>query len=412
MKTLAAAGALALSLAAVSAWADEPDGLKLPKGFHATVVADSIPGLRHIAVRDNGDLYISTRPARGAASTGIIAVHMNPDGQVVSTEHFGKIDGGTGIRFYKGDLYASTVTGIYKFGFKGDAVLPAGDPAVVVDGMPAGGQANRVIALDDKGGLYVGVGGSGNICNDPNAPKGSKPIGLTPCPGLVGRGGVWKFDATKTGQKFADGEQIATGLRDMDGLDYRKGDALYGTMHDRNGTSVTWPDLVSAEDEKNIADELHRLTKGANMGWPTTYYDGKRKIRLIAPEYGGDGKKEAKKGEFATPVYAFAGHSAPLDLLFYNGKSFPKAYQGGAFVALHGAGAPYNVLFLPFSGKGKVGKPVLFADGFTAAPGPDGKPVAGGNAFKPVGLAVAPDGSLYVGDGQKGKVWKITYTGK
>ena len=397
-----AAGALALGLIGTQAWADEPDGLKLPKGFHATVVVDNIPNARHIAVRSNGDLYISTRPARGKPSTGIVALHLNPDGQVVSMQNFGKVDGGTGIRFYKGSLYAASVTGIYKFDFKGDDVLPAGDPTVVVDGMPAaGGQANRPIAIDDKGNLYVALGGSGNICVDPKAPK----VGLDPCPGLQGRGGIWEFSAAKSDQKFpADGQQLATGLRDMDALDYRKGDALYGAMHDRNVTSATWPDLVSAEDEKNIADELHRVVKGVNMGWPTTYYDGARKIRLVAPEYGGDGKKTAKDGEFTTPVYPFAGHSAPLDMVFYTGKSFPKAYQGGAFVALHGSGAPYNVLFLPFDGKGKVGAPEVFADGFTVA--------GGANAYKPVGLALAPDGSLYVADSQKGKIWKITYTGK
>ena len=90
------AGAFALGVAAAAtAWADEPDGLKLPKGFHATVVTDALPSARHIAVRDNGDLYVSTRPAKGK-SIGIYALHLNPDGQLVSIQNFGKVEGGTG----------------------------------------------------------------------------------------------------------------------------------------------------------------------------------------------------------------------------------------------------------------------------------------------------------------------------
>src|SRR5438105_1658757 len=100
MKLLASA-AFALCLLGAPALADEPDGLKLPPGFHASVVADGLTGMRHLAVRPNGDLYISTRGA-GTANLGIIALHIGPDGKADKTEHFGAISGGTGIRFYKG----------------------------------------------------------------------------------------------------------------------------------------------------------------------------------------------------------------------------------------------------------------------------------------------------------------------
>jgi len=55
-------------------------------------------------------------------------------------------------------------------------------------------------------------------------------------PGVQDRGGIWKFKADKLNQKFpADGVQVATGLRDLDALDYKPGDALYGVMQNRNG---------------------------------------------------------------------------------------------------------------------------------------------------------------------------------
>src|SRR5207302_103327 len=79
------------------------------------------------------------------------------------------------------------------------ALVPAGEPEVIVDGMPAsGGSGTHPIAFDGKGNLYVSLDGSGNTCVDPNAPKEARPLGLKPCPGLSGRGGVWRLDDNKT----------------------------------------------------------------------------------------------------------------------------------------------------------------------------------------------------------------------
>jgi glucose/arabinose dehydrogenase len=427
MKNIAA-GALALTLASIPAMADEPDGLKLPPGFHAMVVADGLTGMRHLAVRDNGDIYISTRVGRNQPGLGIIALHIGPDGKADRTEHFAtadaiaadadRIDGGTGIRFYKGALYASSVTGVYRFDLPRDGLVPTAAPVKIVDGIPTGGQLNRMLAFDGKGGMYVSVSGPGNLCANPvpaTAPKGTKPVGLNPCP-LNDRGGIWRFDARKPGQKFPDGgAHIVTGLRDLDSLDYRAGDGLYGIMHDRNGTSTTWPELVSASDENNIAEEMHKMRPGTDLGWPYTYYDGARNLRLTAPEYGGDGKTPATK-KYDTPALAFTGHSAPLDMLFYTGKQFPAVYRGGAFVAMHGGNGPaipgghngYDIVFVPFA-KGGIDGWSVFADGF-AGPLPTSR-VAATAAYRPVGLAQAPDGGLYVADSQKGRLWKISYSG-
>src|ERR1700723_1969675 len=93
-------------LAAAPALAAEPDGLTLPPGFHATVVAEGLGPIRHMAVRDNGDIYISTRHGRDQPSIGIIALHLGPDHKAAQVEHFGTIDQATGIHIYKGALYA------------------------------------------------------------------------------------------------------------------------------------------------------------------------------------------------------------------------------------------------------------------------------------------------------------------
>ena len=93
--------------AAVPALAAEPDGLTLPPGFHASVVAEGLGPIRHMALRGN-DLYVSTRHGPNAPSVGIVALRLGPDHKPVQTEHIAGIDQGTGIKVYKNHLYAAT----------------------------------------------------------------------------------------------------------------------------------------------------------------------------------------------------------------------------------------------------------------------------------------------------------------
>jgi glucose/arabinose dehydrogenase len=422
IRTIAIATALSLACMAPSL-ADEPDGLKLPAGFHAQVVTTGLAGLRHIAVRDAHTLYASTRGGGrgGGASPGIIVLHLDDGHKADKTDHFSSISGGTGIRIAGNYLYASSNAEVYRIALKNGDASPSAAPEVNVTGMPTHGFSHRIEVLDGKGNLYVSVGGSGNICTAP-AGRGVKPKGLHPCPGVTDRGGVWKFSASKLNQKFpADGTQIATGLRDSVSMDYRRGDAVYLFMHDRADTHATWPEIFSAEDEDDLAEEMHRFAGKdvVNMGWPYTYYDSARKARFMAPEYGGDNKVGPPPGIYATPVLVFhPSHSAPLDMLFYYGSQFPKSYRGGAFVARHGGQGPdtpqghngYDLVFIPFTGNGKPGTPVPFAEGF-AGPSPAMKTTAKAT-YRPTGLGVGPDGSLYVTDSQKGRIWRIWYDGK
>lgn len=402
--------------AVVLVLAAEPDGLMLPSGFHATVVAEALGPIRHLAVRDNGDIYISTPKDQQNSGSGIIALHLDAAHKADQVEHFGTVDGGTGIRFYAGALYAASPSAIYRFTFRGKALVPSGAPEVIVDGMPTThpgfNRVNRPLAFDGKGNLFVALDASANLCTAPNTPAGAPPVGLTPCPDLGARAGIWRFAANKVGQKFpADGEQLATGIRDLDALDWSPLDGnLYGIMHGRDGTHRTWPDMISADDDDHIADEMHRVTKGADFGWPYTYYDGVRNVRLVSPEYGGDGKTPAPAGTYSAPVLTFhSRRAAPLDLLFYSGDRFPASYRGGAFVVLHGTGnkTGYNVVFVRFDRSGKAGAPTVFADGFAAFD--PSSPSPGRARYRPTGAAVGPDGALYVADSQKGRVWRIAY---
>ena len=396
--------------------AEQPDGLSLPPGFHANVVTEGLGPVRHLAVRENGDIYVSTPVDRQNKGAGIIALHLDANHKAVQVEHFGSVDGGTAIRFYKGALYAASPSAVYRFTFNGTSELvPAKAPEVIVDGMPEAhpgfNRANVALAFDGKGSLFVALEASANLCTEPNTPAGAPPVGLKPCPDLGTRAGVWRFSAVKAGQKFpAGGEQVATGIRDITSLDWSPLDGhLYGIMHGRDNTHRTWPNLVSAEDEEHIADEMHRITKLADFGWPYTYYDGAKKARLISPEYGGDGKTEAPAGKYSTPALTFYPRAAPVDLVFYTGDVFPKSYRGGAFVVLHGTLGKqgYDVVFVPFNHNGEAGTPTTFVNGF-AAFDPSSK-TPNRARYRPIGAAVGPDGALYIADSQQGRIWRVAY---
>ena len=190
---------------------------------------------------------------------------------------------------------------------------------------------------------------------------------------------------------------------------------LFATQHGRDQLRENWPQFYTPEQGADEpAEELVRLERGADFGWPYCYFDYSLGKLILAPEYGGDGKKIGLCAQKREPVAAFPAHWAPNDLAIYNGDKFPEPYRGGAFIAFHGSWnrAPfpqggYNVVFQPLADGKPSGKFVVFADGFAGAVKEPGEA-----AHRPSGLAIGPDGSLYISDDQKGRIWRVTYSGE
>jgi glucose/arabinose dehydrogenase len=235
---------------------------------------------------------------------------------------------------------------------------------------------------------------------------------VDPCTELVTRAGIWRYKADQQDQAFGPGARFATGIRNGMGLTMNPADGtLYMAMHGRDQLGANWGFTV-AQNAELPAEEFGKVTQGADYGWPYCYYDGQQKKKVLAPEYGGDGKQVGRCAGKVDPLVAFPGHWAPMSALFYNGSAFPAKYRNGAFVAFHGSWnraplpqAGYRVAFAPMSGGNFTGAYETFAGGFEGAS-------TTAAAHRPVGLAQAPDGAIYVTDDAKGRIWKIVYTGK
>ena len=165
------------------------------------------------------------------------------------------------------------------------------------------------------------------------------------------------------------------------------------------------------------AEELFQVSKGDDFGWPYCYFDPAQKKKVLAPEYGGDGKQVGRCADKKGNVAFFPGHWAPNALLFYTGSAFPAKYRNGAFIAFHGSWnrapeppAGYNVVFQPLANGRASGAYEIFADGFPSNLNPESPAGARGN-HRPTGLAQGPDGALYVSDDAGGRIYRIVYTG-
>jgi len=414
---LLASGLFVVSIAAAAPPACDPDngGITLPTGFCALVAADDLGPARHMIVDPNGDLYVALQTGSGGTGGGVVALRdTKGNGHFDMKETFGE-GSSTGIGLRNGYLYVAKVNSVERYKMTPGQLKPSGAAEVVVSGLQGERQhGDKGIAFDGKGSLYVNVGAPSNACQTKD--RQAKSPGQDPCPILEQHGGIWKFDENKLGQKQEDGVRFATGLRQMPAITWHDG-ALYIAMNNRDQLDIMWPgEFTAQENADRPAEPLDRAVQGSNFGWPYCFYDYGQKKFFTNPEYGGDGKTSDRCGAFTPPVVAFPAHWAPVDIMFYSGKEFPKKYDGGAFIVFHGSWnraplpqAGYNVTFQPFSNGKPSGNFEVFASGFTGK-----SPLMNPNdaLARPDGVAQAPDGSLYIGDSQKGKIWHVYYRGK
>ncbi|HEX8764453.1 MAG TPA: c-type cytochrome, partial [Candidatus Acidoferrum sp.] len=322
--------------------------------------------------------------------------------------------GGTGIGIYKGALFAESNDRIVRYSLPADAIVPSGSADTIVSGLPLGGDhPMHPFLIDDKGSMYVDVATATNACQQKNRTPHSP--GIDPCTELETRGGVWLYDANKTNQTFSPADRFATGIRNAEGFAIDGSGRLFVTQHGRDQLYTNWPELYKPDQEATLpAEEVLLLKKDGDYGWPGCYYDAFQEKLVLAPEYGGDGgKKMCVCADKTGPAAVFPAHWGPNAMVLYDKTEFPERYRGGLFIAFHGswnrapyAQGGYNVVYQPLDGDRASGQCEIFADGFAGLVKSPGKA-----EHRPSGLAVGPDGSLYVSDDIRGRIYKIVYKG-
>jgi glucose/arabinose dehydrogenase len=380
----------------------DPDnaGLVVPRGSCATIVASGIGAVRQLTVAPNGDLYAAIADG---GSGGVLALRdTNGDGKPDQRASFGP-SGANDVEIRNGYIYVALDDRVLRHRLSPGKLEPDGREETVIEGLPHdGNHKSKSLAFGSGDTLYLTIGSATNSCQE--ADRRDKSPGKDPCRELEQRAGIWQFSADRLGQRFTDGRRFATGLRNALALTTQPGTgALFAAVHGRDQLSDNWgfSDQVNAN---NPAEELVRVGKGDDFGWPYCYYSNEEKKKVLAPEYGGDGKKVGRCASAKNALLAFPGHWAPLALAFYNGREFGPAYHGGLFVAFHGSWnrSPlpqegFRVVFVPFTGGRPSGAYSTFA-----------KSKEGPTTLRASGLAVAPDGSLYISADQNQKIWKVT----
>ncbi|MCR9228419.1 MAG: PQQ-dependent sugar dehydrogenase [Flavobacteriaceae bacterium] len=393
-------------------------GLFLPDRFEALVVVDSIGNARHLAVNDNGDIYVKLTSAK--QDSGNVAIRdTNRDGKGDKIAYFGDYPaeegyGPTSMRIYNGYIFYSTKDAVYRQKITPGTLVPKSKREVVLKYEIYTSHIAKTLAFDDDGNMYVNFGSLTDNCQEEDRTPLSP--GQYPCLELEKHAGIWKFDADKINQTQQDGVRYATGLRDGIAMDWNHTtNSLLVLEHGRDDMHRIWPSLYSEWESAMLpAEEFLEIKEGANGGWPYYYYDQIQNKRVVSPEYR-DVDLEVKVSELTNPIIGFPGHWAPNDLFFYTGNQFPDRYKNGAFIAFHGGGrrAPYPtggfvICFVPYINEEFSKSFEIFADGFIGESYKDGM---GPAEYRPMGLAMGPDGSLYVSDSRKGKIWRIIYRG-
>ena len=343
-----------------------PTELTLPPGFQGNIFARGLDGPRFLTVGPDGQLYVADR----GNDRIVILPDEDGDGQADEMRVFAdELDRPHSLVWHQGDLYVGVPTGVIRL-VDEDGDGRAEQRQTIVDGLPTGGHSTRTVAFLPDGRMVLSVGSSCNVCleEDPR------------------RAAVLVYDGPDGG-----GETVfASGLRNAVGLAvHPDSGALWATNNGRDfmGDDVP-PDTVRIVEE------------GSDHGWPRCHAGD-----VVDPEFG----SADACADVVQPLAQIQAHSAPLGLAFYTGQQFPAEYQGDLFIAYHGSwnrSVPtgYKVVRFPLDGSVPSGPLQDFATGWLSQE----KDEASG---RPVGLAVGPDGSLFVSDDKGGFIYRITYVG-
>jgi glucose/arabinose dehydrogenase len=378
-------------------WGDKKP--TVPEGYSITAIATDLKVPRQTLVLPNGDILVAEgkggkqapkkRPkdfiagiikSKGTTSVesgNRLTLLRDSDGdgsyeeQTVFAEN---LNAPYGLALIDNDLFVANQDALVRFDYQPGQLKASGEPELVT---PLPAEINHhwtkaLTASADGEHLYVGIGSNSNITE-----RGME--------AEVDRAEIWEIDA-ETGAHRA----YATGVRNPTALAIQPGsDQLWAVANERDELG---PNLVP--------DYLTSVQEGAFYGWPYSYW-GQNVDPRVKPQ-------NPQKVESAiAPDYSLGSHHAPLGIAFSN-EQVGGEFADGVFVGEHGSwnrGDPvgYRVVFIPFENGQPAGNPVEFVSGFLT----EGNKTRG----RPVGVTVAPDGSVLVADDLTNAIWRVTRDG-
>ena len=350
--------------------AEQAARLGVPEGFEVTVFARDLVNPRMLAFSPDGTLYATRR----SVGDVVMLPDADGDGKAEAARRVASRAGLHGIVFDGGKVFLATVNDVYVADVAEDGSF--GPLRRIIDDLPDGGQhPNRTLGIGPDGMLYVSAGSTCNACAETNPESAT----------------ILRAKPDGSGRAI-----FASGLRNTIGFDWDSSGALWGLDH-----GIDW----LGDDEQ--VEELNHIEQGKRYGWPYVYGMGAFNPQDNPPP---GLTLEKWAGMSTAPRLGYTPHSAPMQMAFYDGSQFPAEYRGDAFVAMRGSWnrrppSGYEVAHVDF----EQGQPVAitpFLTGFLRH-GEDGYGFLGRLA----GLAVGPDGALYVGDDFNGVIYRVAYTG-
>ncbi len=343
----------------------EAGKINVPEGFEVNIFAEGLDRPRFMNFDADGKLFVAER----GANRILILEDQDGDGRSDSQTVFAdEIDDPHSVVLHEGAWYVGVPTGVIRLTDR-DGDGRADERVTLIDSFPTSGHNTRTVEFLPDGRMVVSVGSSCNVCVEQDSRRAA----------------VLVYENSN-----AEGEQLfASGLRNAVGLTVHPSTGeLWAT---NNGRDLMGDDVPP--------ETVYLVREGADYGWPRCH------ASIADPDYGYEGVCE----EVEAPIAEMQAHSAPLGLVFYQGDAFPEPYRDDLFIAFHGSwnrSVPtgYKIVRLPFEGTEPGTEVVDFATGWLED---DLKTVTG----RPVGLAIGPDGALYMSDDTGGFIYRISYVG-
>jgi len=347
-----------------------------PAGFKVELFATGLHNPRLIQFAPNGDMFV----AQTGAGSILVFRGITADGKPEKMETFADgLQGPFGIAFYPPGpnpkyVYVGNTESVVRFPYANGDLKASGPPETIVPNLPRGGHTTRNVAfsLDGKR-MFIAVGSRSNV-NDPDEDKN-------------------EFQRANVLVADPDGKNLkvyASGIRNPVGLVVDKKGVVWVSVNERDELGDNLP-----------PDYITHVEEGGFYGWPWYYTGGNQDPRH-------KGKHPELKAKVIVPDVLLEPHNASLEMTFYEAKQFPEQYRG-IFAAEHGSWnhatrTGYEVVFVPLKNGKATGEYLDFLTGFLT---PQGEPWG-----RPVGVGVAPDGSLMVSDDGSNSIWRVSYPKK